>query len=75
MGISGFYRGFNNKYKDNSIFNYGPTPLYVDRTIYGLLSIGYYLNPMFHPYIYYYTIKRTEKRIRNLEIKNEDWEW
>lgn len=78
MGTIGFYRGFNNKHKEGSMFNpvlRNPNQLYIDRTITGIFSSMYYLNPICYPFIFYYTIKRTEKRIRNLEITNDDWEW
>ena len=74
MSTYGFYRGFNNKYKKDSIFN-AKTPLYVDRFISGLLSTGYYLNPVSHPYLLYYTIKRTTKQLRNIQLTEEDWEY
>jgi len=75
MNIYGFYRGFTNKYKSNSIFNSNSNTLYVDKTISGLLSIGYYINPLFHPIIIYYIIKRTEKQIRCFELTEDDWEY
>lgn len=69
MGSYGFYRGFYNKY--DNIDN----ELYIDKIMYSLLSTCYYLNPIFHPTILYYTIKRNEKKIRNLELTNDDWKY
>lgn len=74
MSTYGFYRGFNNKYKSDCIIN-AKTPLYIDRFISGLFSTGYYLNPISHPYLLYYTIKRTEKQLRDIQLTEDDWEY
>lgn len=76
MGFYGFYRGFYNKYNNNSVLNIKLNKqLYVDRIATGLFSTAYYLTPMFHPYIFYYSIKRTEKNIRGLDITEDDWDY
>ena len=48
----------------------------IDKFVYGVASgLFYYLNPMFHIIILYYTFRRIEKRMRNKPLKPNDWHW
>lgn len=46
-----------------------------DKIIYGIFSSLYYINPSFHIFILYTTIKRMEKRLRNIPMNKYDWYW
>jgi hypothetical protein len=76
LGISsyGFYRGYNNLYKKNSIFNYN-TDLYTEKISSGLFSVCYHLNPVYHHSLLYYIFLRSEKKLRKIELTENDWEY
>jgi len=72
----GFYRGLNNKYPKKSYsLIYTDSDLYVDKTMSGILSSGYHLNPLYQPILVYYQIKRIEKIARNKPLIEDDWEY
>jgi len=75
QGVYGFYRGFNNLYSKECIFTHQTSGLYVDRVGSGFASTVYHVNPWFQPFILYNGIRRVEKRLRNIEITDEDWKY
>lgn len=75
MGVLGFKRGYCGEYDSRSVFHYNKENriLYTDKVGVGLMFSLYYMNPCFYFPILMSMIRRTEKRVRGIPIKDEDW--
>lgn len=73
MGSYGFYRGYNNLY---NIAEYNTkTTLITENSANGLLGTFYQLNPIYQPVFLYGIARRTEKKMLNLDINKNDYEF
>jgi len=62
----------------NDTNNFNPdnqTLLVVEKIKYGFLSVLYYINPFFYTDILFYSIRRMEKRMRNIPFTENDWRY
>jgi hypothetical protein len=77
IGISsyGFYRGYNGLFTKDSYFvlKSSSDNLVVDKLVSGIFNSMLILNPLLHPFIFYGIAKRSEKRLKNITIVNDDW--
>jgi hypothetical protein len=77
MGLLGFKRGFCGEYSNRSVFHWNKEGrvLYTDKIGVGLAFSMFYINPVFYLPIFMSMVRRTEKRIRGMPIKDEDWDY
>jgi len=62
-------------YNDFSTSSKNTSELISEKICYGIISSFYYLNPCFHIPIICHSIRRMEKRIRNIPFNEYDWSW
>jgi len=64
------HTNINNLHPDQNESN-----IIIDKFIYGLASSIYYMTPTSHVFVLYSSIKRMEKRFRNIPMDKSDWYW
>lgn len=69
MCIYGFYRGYHGLYYEEK----KERELMVEKMIDGIMGSLNQLNPLAQPYLLYGIARRTEKKLRNLEITKNDY--
>jgi hypothetical protein len=66
------------KLPNDTKYNFSPdnqSILVVEKIKYGFLSVLYYINPFFYTDIFFYSIRRMEKRMRNIPFTENDWRY
>lgn len=62
-----------NELKQNGENSANESNIITDKIIYGICSGLYYINPAYHIFIIYATMKRMEKRLRKIPMDKYDW--
>ena len=73
MGLYGYYRGYNNLYNSNKYDK--QEKLLTDKIVNGIGGMFWQLNPITQPFLLYGIIRRYEKKILNMKIDKEDYEY
>jgi hypothetical protein len=68
------YKNYSKSLDDYMISPKKETDTIIDKFMYGIFSVTfYYLNPFSHLIVLYYTLRRIEKRTRNIPLIPKDW--